>query len=57
MKIKKWNEWRINWNSAQGNINWKIGDLIKLWITLINPIKSLIVELINLRTWLNSKLV
>jgi len=43
------NEWKINWNLGQDNINWKIGDLIQLWIGLINQIKSLIVELINLR--------
>ena len=51
--IKKWNEkneWRINWNLGQDNINWKFRDLIKLWISLINQIKSLIEELISLRT-------
>jgi len=42
-EIKKWwNKWRINWNLSQDNINWKFKDLIKLWINLINQIKSLI---------------
>jgi hypothetical protein len=49
MNWKKWDEWKINWNLGQDNINWKIGDLIQLWIGLINQIKSLIVELIYLR--------
>jgi hypothetical protein len=38
----KWNEWRINWNLSQDNINWKFEDLIKLFISLINQINSLI---------------
>jgi hypothetical protein len=46
----KWNEWRIHWNLGQDNINWKFGDLIKLWSSLINQIKSLIEELISLGT-------
>jgi hypothetical protein len=50
MNWKKRYEWRINWNLGQDNINWKIGDLIKLWISLINQIKSIIVDLINLGT-------
>jgi hypothetical protein len=39
---EKKNEWRINWNLSQDNINWNFDDLIKLWISLINQIKSLI---------------
>jgi hypothetical protein len=45
-----WNEWRINLNLGQDNINWKFEDLLKLWISLINQIKSLIEEMINLGT-------
>jgi hypothetical protein len=45
-EIKK-NEWRINWNLGQDNINWKFWDLIKLCISLINQIKSLIEESIK----------
>jgi hypothetical protein len=36
----KWNERRIN--LSQDNINWKFEDLIKLFISLINQINSLI---------------
>jgi hypothetical protein len=45
----KWNEWRVNWNLNQNNINWKFENSIKLWISLINPIKSLIEKLISMR--------
>jgi hypothetical protein len=45
----KWNEWRVNWNLNQDNINWKFENSIKLWISLINPIKSLIEKLISMR--------
>jgi len=37
---EKKNEWRINWNLSQENINLKFNYLIKLWINLINQIKS-----------------
>ena len=43
----KWNEWRVNLN--QDNINWKFENSIKLWISLINQIKSLIEKLISMR--------
>jgi len=46
----KQNEWRINWNLGQDNINWKFRDLIKLWSSLINQIKSLNEKLISLET-------
>jgi hypothetical protein len=45
----KWNEWRVNWNLNQDNINWKFENSIKLWISLINQIKSLIEKLISMR--------
>jgi hypothetical protein len=45
----KWNEWRVNWNLNQDNINWKFENSIKFWISLINPIKSLIEKLISMR--------
>jgi hypothetical protein len=45
----KQNEWRVNWNLNQNNINWKFENSIKLWISLINPIKSLIEKLISMR--------
>jgi len=36
----KWNEWRVNWNLNQDNINWKFENSIKLWISLINQINQ-----------------
>jgi hypothetical protein len=54
MMMKKWNKkmksMKNKLNLGQDNIIWKFGDLIKLWISLINQIKSLIEELISLRT-------
>jgi hypothetical protein len=39
---------RVNWSEIEGLIS--LGILIKIWIALINEIKSLIEELISLRT-------
>ena len=50
MMKNEWNGKKINWNLGQNNITWKFEDLIKLWIILINQIKSLIEELISLGT-------
>jgi hypothetical protein len=47
MKKMRWMKNKLQFGLRY--INWKIKDLIKLWIGLINQIKSLIVELINLR--------
>ena len=41
-EMKKINKWRINWNLGKDTINLNFGDLIKLCISLINQIKSLI---------------
>ena len=54
-EIKK-NEWRINWNLGQDNINWKFWDLIKLCISLINQIKSLIEESIKFGDLIESEI-
>jgi hypothetical protein len=39
---------RVNWSEIEELIS--LGILIKIWIALINKIKSLIEELISLRT-------
>jgi hypothetical protein len=44
MMMKKWNKkmksMKNKLNLGQDNIIWKFGDLIKLWISLINLIKG-----------------
>ena len=49
--IKKIKRMKNKLNFKLRTHNWKFGDLIKLWISLINQIKCLIENLISLSTY------